>query len=64
VPIYHSQNIVQLAIVSWQKNLTMFREYLFETNLDIVFLPGVVMCCCMIENLMLNGKDEEIDIFI
>jgi hypothetical protein len=38
----------------------MFKELLLKTNLHIVFLLDVVVCCCMVHNLILDGKDEDI----
>jgi len=39
----------------------MFRELLLRTSLNILFLLDVVMCCCMLHNLIMNGKDEDIE---
>jgi hypothetical protein len=38
----------------------MFWELLLKTNLNILFLPDIVIvCCCMLHNLIMNGKDED-----
>ncbi len=34
---------------------TLF-ELLLKNNLHLIFLPDVVICCCMLHNLTLNGK--------
>ncbi len=39
----------------------MFRKLLFKTSLDILFLPNVVMCCNMLHNFIMDGKDEDIE---
>ncbi len=31
------------------------------TSLNILFLLDVVMCCYMLHNLIMNGKDEDIE---
>ncbi len=39
----------------------MFWEILLKTSLDILFLPNVVICCNMLHNFIMNGKDEDIE---
>ncbi len=34
---------------------------LFKINLDVFFLPNVVFCCCILYNMILKGKDSDID---
>ncbi len=38
-----------------------FWELLNKSNLNVHFLPNVVVCCCMLHNMILNGKDFNID---
>jgi hypothetical protein len=38
----------------------MFTQLLFEMSLYIFLLLDIVMCCCMLHNLITNGKDEDI----
>ncbi len=42
----------------------MFQELLLKTSLKILFLLDIVMCCCMLHNLIMNGKDENIETFM
>jgi hypothetical protein len=42
----------------------LFRELLFKTSLHILFLTNIVMCCYMLHNLIMNGKDEDIETFM
>ncbi len=34
---------------------------MIKSNLDVQFLPNVVICCYMLHNMILNGKNAEID---
>ncbi len=34
-----------------------FKELLLETNLHILFIPNMVVCCCILYNMILGGKD-------
>jgi hypothetical protein len=38
-----------------------FKELLIKSNLNVLFLPNVVVCCCMLHNMILSGKDIDID---
>jgi hypothetical protein len=43
----------------------MFWELLFKTSLNYYFLPDIVIICCyMLRNLIMNGKDEDIETFM
>jgi len=42
----------------------MFMELLLKTSLDILFLFNVVIYCYMLHNLIMNGKDEDINILM
>jgi hypothetical protein len=39
----------------------MFKELLQKTNLNIIFLLDVVVYCCMLHNLILNGRNEDVE---
>jgi hypothetical protein len=39
----------------------MFKEFFIKSNLNVLFLLDVVICCCMLHNMILNGKDEDVD---
>ncbi len=32
-----------------------FRKLLLKTNLHVFFLPNVVVCCCILHNMILDG---------
>jgi hypothetical protein len=38
-----------------------FNELFLKTNLFVLFLLDVVVCCCIIYNMLLDGKDFDID---
>jgi hypothetical protein len=38
-----------------------FKELLIKSNLNVLFFLDVVVCCCMFHNMILNGKDIDID---
>jgi MFS-type transporter involved in bile tolerance (Atg22 family) len=38
----------------------MFKELLQKTNF-ILFLPDVVVYCCMLHNLIFNGRDKDVE---
>ncbi len=38
-----------------------FRKLMIKYNLNVLFLPDVVACCCILHNMSLNGKDANID---
>jgi hypothetical protein len=33
---------------------------MIKSNLDVHFFPNVVICCCMLHNMILNGKNADI----
>jgi hypothetical protein len=39
----------------------IFKELLIKSNLNVLFLLDVVICCCMFHNTILSGKDIDID---
>jgi hypothetical protein len=41
----------------------LFKELLQKTNLHILSLPNVVISCCMLHNLILNGIDKNVEFF-
>lgn len=47
------RNIVENAFGIVKKT---FRELLLKSNLHLIFLPSVVICCCMLHHLILEGK--------
>lgn len=61
---YCSWSSIQSINVSWHKcggelfwDLEKkFQELILKINLHVHFLPNVVVCCCMLRNLILNGK--------
>jgi hypothetical protein len=38
-----------------------FKELLLKTNLHILFLPYVVIYCCIIYNMILDGKNLDME---
>jgi hypothetical protein len=41
-----------------------FKELLLNNNLHIIFLLDTITCCCMLYNMILNGKDVDMDVLI
>jgi len=39
----------------------MFREFFIKSNLNVLFFLDLVICCCMLHNMIVNGKDEDSD---
>jgi hypothetical protein len=39
----------------------MFWELMIKSNLHVNFLLDVVICCCILHNMILSGKDVDID---
>jgi len=39
----------------------MFKEFFINSNLNVLFLLDVVICCHMLHDMILNGKDEDVD---
>ncbi len=42
----------------------MCREFFIKSNLNVLFLLDVVICCRMLHGMILNGKDEDVDEFM
>jgi hypothetical protein len=38
-----------------------FNELFLKTNMHVLFLLDVVVCCCIIYNMLFDGKDFDID---
>jgi hypothetical protein len=38
-----------------------FRKLMIKSNLDVQFLPNVIICCYMLHNMILNGKNAKFD---
>jgi hypothetical protein len=38
-----------------------FRKLMIKSNLDVQFLSNVIICCYMLHNMILNGKNAKID---
>jgi len=41
-----------------------FRKLLLKSHLNILFLPNVVVCCYIFYNMILDGKDQDIEILM
>jgi hypothetical protein len=41
-----------------------FKELLLKSNLHVLFLPNIVSCCYMLQNLILNGRDVNIALML
>jgi len=41
-----------------------FKKLLLKSHLNILFLPNVVVCCCILYNMILDGKDQDIEILM
>jgi hypothetical protein len=41
-----------------------FRKLLLKTNLHVVFILDVVVCCCILYNMIIDGKDFDMDAFL
>jgi hypothetical protein len=42
----------------------IFEELLLNNNLHIIFLLDIITCCCMLYNMILNGKDVNMDVLV
>jgi hypothetical protein len=38
-----------------------FREHLVKSELDVVFLPDVIMCCAILHNVLLGQSHDEVE---
>jgi hypothetical protein len=38
-----------------------FRELLLKSELDVVFLPDVIMCCAILHNVLLGQSPNEVE---
>jgi hypothetical protein len=56
--LFHERVVVENNFDILKK---IFKELLIKSNLNVLFLLDVVVCCCMLHNLILNGKDIDID---
>jgi hypothetical protein len=56
--LFHERVVVENSFNILKK---IFKELLIKSNLNVLFLLDVVVCCCMFHNLILNGKDIGID---
>jgi hypothetical protein len=41
-----------------------FRELFLKSHLNILFLPNIVVCCYILYNMILDGKDQDIEILM
>jgi hypothetical protein len=55
--LLHNKNVVENYFKILKK---MFKELLQKTNLNIIFLLDVVLYCCMLHNMILNGRNEDV----
>jgi len=67
---HYSQSFIQLGKLFHEKNVIenyfkflkkMLKELLQKTNLNIIFLLDVVDYCCMLHNLIFNGRNEDVE---
>jgi hypothetical protein len=56
--ISHAQVIIQNAFGIFKK---MFQELMIKSNLHVSFFLDVVICCCILCNMILSGKDIDIN---
>jgi hypothetical protein len=80
IPHKQSNNIRHIILEAWyNKHLSegksvmensfgilrmSFRKLLFKTNLHVLFLPNVILCCCILYNMIeqvLDRKDLDIE---
>ncbi len=62
-------NIVQQIVVSCQSYYgnnfgilkKTFQELMIKSNMFVHFFTNVIICCCMLHNMILNGKDANIN---
>ena len=40
-----------------------FRELLIKSDLDVAFLPDVILCCAILHNMLLGQSHEEVENF-
>ncbi len=40
-----------------------FRKLLLKTSLHVLFILDVVVCCCILYNMIIDGKDFDMDAF-
>jgi hypothetical protein len=56
--LFHAKVVVENSFDILKKT---FKELLIKLNLNVLFLPNVVVCCCMLHNMILSGKNIDID---
>jgi hypothetical protein len=39
------------------------KELILKTNLHVLFILDVVVCCCILYNMIIDGKDFDMDAF-
>jgi hypothetical protein len=54
----HARIVVQKKFSILKK---IFKELLIKSNLNVLFLLDVVVCCCIFHNTILSGKDIDIN---
>jgi hypothetical protein len=57
-PLSHARIVVENNFYILKK---IFKELLIKSNSNVLFLLDVVVCCCMLHNTILSGKDSNID---
>jgi hypothetical protein len=53
--------LLKIHLVFWKK---VFGELILKSHLNILFLLDVVVCCCILYNMILDGKDQDIEILM
>ncbi len=56
--LYWGRSVIKNAFGILKKT---FNELFLNTNLLVLFLLDVVVCCCIIYNMLFDGKDFDID---
>ncbi len=41
-----------------------FRKLLVKSNLHTIFLLDVVTCCCLLYNMILDGRDVDVNVLM
>jgi hypothetical protein len=54
----HVRVVVENTFIIFKKR---FWELMIKSNLHVNFLLDVVICCCILHNMILSGKDANID---
>jgi hypothetical protein len=55
--LIRGKNVVEIVFETLKKT---FRELILKTNLHVPFVLNVVVCCCILYNVIIDGKDFDL----